>query len=1050
MKTLQHLTALALLFSAAANAQIATSTSLVGTVTDSSGKTVAGAKVTAVNTGTLDAYTATTSEQGSYRMEFVRVGTYSVTVERTGFQKIDKTNVVVDINQVVRTDFSLTVGALTQSITIEASASVIKTDDASVSEIIGTREVADLPLNGRDPLRLANTTPGVILGQKATNGTPPGEDFIGAGTREIQNSISLDGISIVQNLTSNTPTRPMVEAIQEVEVQTGTYSAQYGAYMGVHMNVITKSGTNALHGNLVEFLRNDKLDARPYFLNPTAKKNPLRQNQYGFELDGPIIIPKLYNGKDKTFFMGSYEGLRQIRSSAGLATLITPQMLRGDFSAVSTPIKNPLASGNPAFPGNIIPASLISPIALKVAQYLPQPTGSGLTNNFSAVIPNNNNTDQTVDRIDQNLGAKIRLFFRYQRQQETLLAGANIRPNDTTVTVYTSNFSIGYTHTLTPTIVNDARFGRQYLNTGSLNYFTVNNLANAGTALGIPGFNGDTVYGNSGIPDMNINGFTGVGNGSTNWFQDDTTWQGADQLSWTKGAHTIMAGVEFRKLITGRTAVNSGRGIFNFTGQFSGYGPADFLLGIPSNITTPVPQIHGIVAEWRDGFFVLDNWQVSRKITVNYGLRYELPTVPYTVNGVATELNPQQTMLVPANPPVKGFHFIYPNHKDFAPRLGIAFRLTDKTVFRGGYGIYYNPNQTNSFTFLNTNPPFSPVLTYTSLPTTPQLSLTNPIPSGIAGAAPAANVITDNWNLPTAYMNQWSFGIERQLWRNSGLELQYLGSHAVHLDRNYFNNTPLPGPGLINPRRPNQAFAQIRTVQNDVVSSYEGLSVVYRQRMFHGLQMLASYTWAHTLDVSSDSNGGGTNMNPYNWRQDYGNSNWDIRNRAVVSFTYDIPFFNTSNAVLKGAFAKWQLNNITTLQSGIPFNVSIGTDRANTSSGGTQRPDLVGKPSSNCGDGHLTNCIDASAFALPALYTYGNAGRNLLHGPHLFTSDVSLFKNFPVKERIKLQFRAEFFNFTNSPEFSNPGGTFGTGSFGTISSTSVENRDIQFGLKLAF
>lgn len=1033
-------------------AQIANTTALVGTVTDPSGTAVSGAKVTAVNQGTLDTYNATTNDQGYYRIDFIRIGTYRVSVEQTGFQKFEKRDIVVDNNQTVRNDFQLVVGALTQSVTIEASAPVIKTDDASVSEIIGTRAVADLPLNGRDPLRLANTTPGVILGQKATNGTPPGEDFIGAGTREIDNSVSLDGISIVQNLTTNTPTRPMVEAVQEVEVQTGTYSAQYGAYMGVHMNVITKSGTNDFHGNLVEFLRNDKLDARPYFLPPTANKNPLRQNQFGFELDGPIEIPKLYNGKDKTFFMGSYEGLRQIRSTAGLGSLVTPQMLSGNFSAVSAQLKNPF-TGQP-FPGNMIPSSLISPVALKVAQFIPTPnlagSSNGTVNNYSAVIPNNNNTDQTVDRLDQNIGNNIRLFFRYQLQNETLLSGATIPADATTVTVHTDNFVIGYTHTLTPNIVNDMRFGRQYLETASLNYWSANNLANAGTSLGIPGFTGDTAYGNAGLPDFNITGFAGVANSASNWFQNDTTWQGSEQLSWTKGAHNIMAGMEFRKLITARTAVNSGRGAFNFTGQFTGNAAADFLLGLPSNLTTPVPQIRGVVAEWRDGFFVLDNWNVSKKLTVNYGVRYELPTVPYTVNGVATELNPQQTMLVPANPPVKGFGFIYPNHKDWAPRIGIAYRLTAKTVFRGGYGIYYNPNQTNSFTFLNTNPPFSPVLTYTSSPTTPQLTLANPTPGSLTGSAPAANVITDNWHLPTPYMNQWSFGIERQLWRNGGLELQYLGSHSVHLDRNYFNNTPLPGPGAINPRRPNQLFAQIRTVQNDVIANYEGLSVVFRQRFTHGFQVLASYTWSHTLDVSADSNGGGTPMNPYNWRADYGNSNWDLRHRFVASYVYDIPFFHTSNGLLNAVFAKWQLNGISTMQSGFPFNVTIGTDRANTSSQGSQRPDLVGTPSDTCGGGHLTNCITASAFALPALYTYGNAGRNILRGPHLFTTDMSLFKNFPIRERLRLQFRAEFFNITNTPQFSNPNAVFGTSSFGTITSTSIENRDVQFGLKLSF
>jgi hypothetical protein len=263
----------------------------------------------------------------------------------------------------------LTIGSVAESVTVEASASVIRTDDASVSEIITTREISDLPLNGRDPMRLAITTAGVIPGLKATDGVPPGQGFIGAGTREIQNSMSLDGISIMNNLITTTPTRPMVESVQEVEVQTGTYSAQYGAYLGVHINMVSKSGTNALHGNLVEFVRNDAFDARPYFLNPNSRKTVLRQNQFGFELDGPVVIPKLYNGRDKTFFMVSYEGLRQRRESASISTIITPQMFEGDFSQVPQAIIDPV-TGNP-FPGNRIPANRISRLWENCASTIP-------------------------------------------------------------------------------------------------------------------------------------------------------------------------------------------------------------------------------------------------------------------------------------------------------------------------------------------------------------------------------------------------------------------------------------------------------------------------------------------------------------------------------------------------------------------------------------------------------------------------------------------------------------------------------------------------------
>lgn len=1040
---------LVLFFAAGAFAQTASTTSLVGTVTDSGGGAVAGARVTAVNQNTQDTYNTTTNDQGFYRIEFVRVGTYTITIEQSGFQKFAKTDILVETNRTVRNDAQLSVGSVSESVTVEATASVIRTDDASVGEIISTREISDLPLNGRDAMKLAITTAGVIQGLKDPNGVPPGQGFIGAGTREIQNSMSLDGISIMNNLITTTPTRPMVESVQEVEVQTGTYSAQYGAYMGVHINMVTKSGTNSLHGNLVEFVRNDAFDARPYFLNPTSRKTVLRQNQFGFEIDGPVVIPKLYNGRDRTFFMGSYEGLRQRRQGTSIATIMTPQMFRGDFSQVPQAITDP-TTGAP-FPGNIIPADRVSPVVTKLQQYFPTPNLPGLSQNLSVTNPNSNDTDQTVNRIDQNIGSRVRLSYRYQRQVGTILNGNAIPVNGVTTPLVTDNHTVSYTHTITPTLVSDVRFGRNFFDSQTVNPFYSQGITDAGTQLGIPGFDADSRFENPGIPDFNISGFSGLNMSGTNWFQDDKTWQFSGQISWTRGSHTIMAGAEFRKLITGREAGNSPRGTFTFNNSFTGYAPASFVLGIPQSLVTPLEQVRGIVAEWRDGFFVLDNWQVSRKLTLNYGIRYELPTVPYSVNGYHTLLNAEQTAPRPANPPEPGLKFIAPNHKNWAPRFGFAYRISDKTVLRGGFGIYYNPNQTNSFTFLNGNPPFGLSTTYTSDPARPTLSLANPTPQDSQAPPPIPNWVTDNWNLPTAYMNQWSFGIARELWRNAGFETQYLGSHSLHLDRSYYNNTPAPGPGSVASRRPNRLFGQIRTIQNDLIANYEGLSFILRQRFTRGLQIQANYTWSHTLDVSSDSNNGGAPMDPYDWRRDYGNSNWDIRHRFVASYVWDIPFLSGSTNWLGRVFGNWQLNGITTLQSGRPFNVSIGEDRANTAPGSVQRPNAVGVASASCNGSRLIGCVDASAFALPALYSYGTAGRNILRGPHLYSTDLSIFKNIPITERFKFQFRAESFNVFNSPMFSNPSANFSNlATFGNITSTSIDNRVMQFGGKLMF
>lgn len=1004
-----------------------------------------GASVVATNVDTNDTYKTVSNSDGHYTIEFIRAGRYSIAVTQPGFESITKNGITVDMNQTVRADFNLAVGQVSQQIVVSGGAPPIATDDAAVRETVTQRSVADLPLNGRDPLQLATTTPGVLPGQKSPNGIPPGEDFIGAGTREIQNSISLDGISIVNNLITTAPFHPSPDAISQLEVQTGTYGAQYGSYLGAHLNLDTKSGTNELHGALWEFFRNDVLDAKNFFEGPSSPKPPLRQNQFGFELGGPVYIPKLYDGRNKTFFMADYEGLRLIKQETQLDTVLTPQMRDGNFSQLTTALK---AVNGVSFPGNVIPASMLSPQSLKLLQYMPEPNLPGIVNNYEATFPNNDRYNQSIDRLDQNLGDKTRLYFRYAVNYERYLTGTTGPYNFTSLPVSTTNWVGGWTQTISPTMVNDLRVGYQHLITNAVNYWYENNLKSAGTALGIPGFTGDTTYNDPGIPTISNTGLMSLGNAGTNWFQFDTTWQGSDSFTYTHGAHTIIAGAELRKLITSRSAVNDPNGNFNFTGFYTGSTGADFMLGLVQSVTTPSPEYRNQVAEWRDGFYVVDNWQATKKLTVNLGLRYELPTVPYTVNGYATELNQQQTALIPANPPQPGFSFINPTHKDFAPRIGLAYRVTDKTVVRAGYGIYYNPNQTNSFTFLSSNRPFSAIESCTATLATP-ISFADPTPTSACGISKVFSVITPNRDLPTPYMNQWSFDIQQGLWNNAALEVQYLGSHSVHLDRSFYNNTPAPGPGSVASRRPNPLFGDIRTIQNDEIANYDGLTVELRQRLSHGLTMLASYTWSHDLDISSDSNNGGYPQNPYDWRADYGNANWDVRHRFVTSFTYALPFLqNSSHAFLKQTLGGWETNGIVTLQSGFPFNVTVAGDPANTGRS-SERPNLIGTPSSDCGRDHLTGCINPAAFAI-ATYAYGNFGRNVLFGPGFYNVDFSTFKNFRIVERSTLQFRAEFFNLLNTPALANPNATFGASNFGTITSTTHDNREIQFALKLLF
>jgi len=981
-----------------------------------------------------------------------------------GFSTTSQKDIAVSTNQTARADFALKVGAVDTTVEITADIPPIKTDDASVSELITTKSTTELPLNGRNPIRLAATTPGVLPGLKSPTGNPGGgEGYIGAGLREITNSVSLDGVSLMNNLITTTTYRPSVDAIQEVQVQTGTYPAQYGGYLGVQVNMVTKSGGNDFHGALFEFLRNDKLDAKNFFTAQGQKKPPLRQNQYGVQLNGPVVIPKLYNGKNKTFFMFGWESLRSGTQIPTVASVLTPRMRTGDFSETSVVVKDPY-TGIP-FAGNVIPPNRLSPQAVKSLQYMPLPTNAGtanaFTNNFIRNAPSNNTTDQYLGRLDQTLGENNRFFFRYS-YEDTKLVNENANPfNGYNQPVGDRNFVIGYTRIFSSSIVNDFRFGRQYTTIDSLNFFTAGGAypSTAGTDLGIPGF--ATSDANPGLPAIGITNFISIGadnQSSTNWFQNDKTYQISNTTSFVKSAHNISAGIDSRKVITNRTANNNPRGGFTFNGQLSGFAAADYLLGIPQSITTPGQLYPGGGEQWRYGFFVQDKWQVTGNLTLTLGLRYELPTVPQSTTGNGTILNPQQTAFIPSTLPSK-IPYNNPDHNNWGPRFGFAYRLPSKFVVRGGFGMYYNPNQMNSYTLATTNPPFATIFTFTNslangiLPGN-ALTLNNPLPAAGGSTNTRPNAFTVNPYLPNGAMNQWSFSLERGLWSTAGFGVEYLGNHAYHLDRSFYPNTPAPGPGSVNDRRPNPLFGVIRVIQNDLVSNYEGLSLVFRQNGFKGLTMLASYTFSKTLDVSTDSNGGSNVMNPYNWRLDYGLANWDVRHRFVASYNYELPFFKgSSNRIVKGALGGWQINQIATVQSGLPFSVTISADQANVGQG-TQRANYSGgvAPSADCGSGKLNQCVNLAAFTLPALYTYGNTPRNFLRGPGLVNFDTSLFKNFVVTERFRLQFRWETFNTLNHPNFANPNSTFvpGSTSFGSITGLATNMRQQQFGLKLLF
>jgi len=1074
-------------------AQVANNTSLVGTVTDTSGGVIVDAKVTAVNTETKVVYNGKTNSDGFYSILYVQPGSYDITVEQSGYSKVVSRGTSVVLNMAARTDITLAIGSTAQEVTVTAETPVLSTDDALVGETVSSKQVENLPMASRRVMELAATNPSIIIGPKTSyTGNPPGANYIGAGTREVTNSLSLDGITIMNSLISSSPVTPNADTVAAVQTQTGNYTAQYGAYMGVHVNVDTKTGTNNFHGSAFNYIQNTSFNAKSFLTSTTAEKPTENYNQFGFVVGGPVLIPRLYRGQDKLFFMGSYEGTRSTSQSSTVATLLTSAEQGGDFSDLCTVFDNNglCTTGtqlvNPVTTLSYVNDKItnVSSIATKLLKYYATPNYSGTSNNTNENVPTKFNQDQTLDRVDYAPNDKVRIFARFLYQSISSTSGNIVPTSASTAPTKDTNAIIGYTHIITPSLINDLRFGFNKFSTNALNYFYTNKLTSAGSDLGISGFDADVKNNNPGIPTISISNYTGMGAEGTNWFQDDRALHGYDQISYIFGRHNIMAGADIRRMTIGRAAGNLPRGEFTFNGTYTGNAAADFMIGYAYQVVTPVYQVKGSVASWRNGFFVQDNWQATPRLTVQYGVRYELPLVPYSLNGYARILNSSYTALIPNSTatssanfvPTPGFHFHGPNHNLWSPRLGFSYRVTNRIVVRGGGGIYYNPNHLNAFTLATSNYPLSSSVTYTyNTSSTGTLTFGNPTGGQAGSASPVAgtagtyvSAFTDNHYLPTPRLYQWNADTGIELWKGGAFELQYLGSKGVNLDRSYYPNQPTPSVTTqSNANRPYQLFGQIRQINDDSFSTYNGLSAIFRQHDYHGLDLMLGYTWAHSLDTSSDANGGGTAMIQNNLHADYSNSNWDIRHRFVGTVTYTMPKLNKFGSVGNYALGNWHANGIVTLQSGIPFNVSITDDRAHVLGIGTQRPNLVAHDSMNCSRStriNGTNCVNRSAYAIPTLGTFGNLHRNDLHGPGFAQVNASLFKDFPVYRQAKIQFRAEAFNLLNRANIGNPNSTlpsissstgafnFSSSTFGTISSMAngYSPRMMQLAAKVIF
>ena len=1039
------------------------STEILGVVEDSSGSLVPGVAITATHIATGQTRRTATGDSGTYVFSFMQPGAYRLSADKLGFKTEVRSGLDLQLNQKARVNFVLQVGAVSESVEVTASNVILNTDDATIGNVVEQKRIVDLPLNGRNFANLAGLMPGVIKGVSSNTNQYGRSDTAVAvaanGVRENQSQVLYDGVSTAWNINNATFFKASIEAIEEFKVHAATYSAEYGYNAGAQVEVLTKSGTNNLHGALFEFFRNNDLDARNYFRPVPLSKDILRRNQFGFVLSGPVLFPKLYNGRNRTFWMANYEGQREKSESAQNASVIPVAFRRGDFSSVPSALKDPLGG---VFPGNIIPASRLDPIARNYLKYAVLPNVPGQVN-LAGVEADTNNINQVFARVDHNFSDKDRIFsraafFNYD------FPTTPVDPFSPLVSRITAqNAVLSETHIFAPTVLNEAKLG--YNRNWVFRRGIRTNTDFSPESIGLTGVR--SVDPNTrqlrpltpletGLVPMNVTGYLTIGDGGLiPDFNLSTTWQLVDNLTVNHGVHTFKTGFDFRRLRMDREASNNARGFFNFNGQVTGNAAADFVLGFPSTSQTPDGILPVQYRQNNYAAYVQDEWKVTRKLTANLGARFEHVGIVFEKNGLPRTLRLDRPggYLYPTDPDTKKITPFYNPTVRVWPRLGLAYRPADKWVVRVGGGVFNNVDQMNNLTVVG-NPLKIFSVSIIADPANPAgLTLQNPYPIGQKSAAAPLNVVAVPPDRGDAYNVQWSASVERQLSGSTFVEIAYVGSQASHLDNSRNLNDAPPAPGPVQARRPYPLWGGIRWIASDGKSYYQALQLRGERRFSHGFSFLASYTWSHNIDTAYGTNeslpftpGGVQNDNC--WGCERSDSGFDYRHRFTTSYLWNIPAPVEWKGPLGFALKNWSFNGVVTYQTGFPFTVTQTGNMQNTGSA-TQRPNIVPGQDPHLENPDPSRWFNTNAFQFSVLQ-YGNVGRNTLRQPAIKTWDVGLFKEFPTSERSRFQFRAEAFNLFNTPQFSAPNSQLGAPGFGQITSTWLPNRQLQLALKFLF
>jgi Carboxypeptidase regulatory-like domain/TonB dependent receptor-like, beta-barrel len=1055
-----------------------TTADVLGSVTDSSGAVLVGTVVTVNNVATGATRSVVADDRGDFLISALAVGHYHLKAENKGFKAYDIPDLALAEGDRRRVDIHLVVGEVTESVEVSAQATALQSDSSSLGTLINERAVQDLPLNGRNFIRLAQLSMGANEdGDNALqSGNRPDDRRSSTavsvnGQHGYNNNFMIDGLDDNERYIGTIVVKPAMDALAEFKLITNGYAAELGRTAGGVINLITKSGTDQFHGSLFEFFRNEKMDAKNFFAGPGATP-AYKQNQFGGSLGGPIK-------KGNTFFFGDYEGLRLRQGITFTSSVPTLAMRAGNFTGLN--IINDPTTRTP-YPSNQIPLSAMDPVGIKLVNLWPAPQKPGLVNNFT-MSPNKMDREDKFDaRVDHQFNTSNTFFGRFSFNDGNIVtpgalpAVGDIQPVGINggfpgpALIRAENAGANYVHTFSPTFLMEQRIGYSRFANHVLPFNYGNNVMNQ---LGVPGINVDAD--SSGMSLFNVSGFQALGDsGSIPIIDYNNIYQYALTMTKVHGAHTFKWGSNLIDRRMMQFQSGSPKGSFSFdsnpTSNGAGSGGnsvASLLAGYPSSTsrskTLYWPDFHG--AEY--GFYIQDDWRVSQKLTLNLGLRYDIITPLIEAHGQGCNLALGATSAavacasgVNASKTTKSGG-VPIDFNDFSPRLGFAATLTAKTVLRGGFGIsFFPPVNGNSQGMRNGN-----YVSTLSFSTTPN-SVNNRLSDGLPVPVPdnplnpvggtTLNVFSMQNRVP--YVEQFNLTLERQLAAGLVWSVSYVGALSRKIAMVAEIDQALPGPGTIQPRRAYYPLlpgvSSIQEMYTAGTADYHSLQTSVEHRFAKGWNLISNYTYGHLID-DSPCRGGckmGSEAGPFpvmssNRRLDRGNSDIDLRHRWSMMVSY-APSLGSNLHGVAGVLARgWQFNAIAVMQSGQTFTIQNSSARANTGSG--DRPNLVGDPYAISQS--PAEWFNVSAFAAQPLYTLGNVGRNTMYGPPMKNLDFSTFKDFRLWERATLQFRAEVFNVLNHPNFGMPGSSVGASNFGVISSTAnYLPRNIQLALKLLF